>query len=84
MNNKVLIIVYVPLLEKEYDFYIPTVKKVGTVKNLIMKIVEENTDGSFINDGCKHLYDKVTGNKLDDNEFVKHSNIKNGTKLLLY
>ena len=37
MKNKLLVIVYVPLIEKELDVYIPIVKKVGTVKNLIIK-----------------------------------------------
>ena len=31
MKNKILVIVYVPLIEKEFDIYIPIVKKVGTV-----------------------------------------------------
>ena len=40
MQNKILVIVYVPMIEKEFDIYIPTVKKIGTIKNLIIKIVE--------------------------------------------
>lgn len=84
MNNKILVVIYVPLLEKEFDMYIPIVRKIGTIKNLIIKIVEEDSDNVFINDGCKSLYDKLTGEKIDDNQFVKNSNIKNGTKLVLY
>jgi hypothetical protein len=84
MKNKILVIVYVPMIEKEYDIYIPIVKKVGTVKNLITKFVEENSEGTFIDDGCKNLYDKLTGEKIDEQQFVKFSNIKNGSKLLLY
>ena len=84
MNNKVLVNIYVPILEKEYNLYIPIVKRIGTVKNLIIEIINENTDGSYENDGCKYLYDKISGVKLDDNEYVKHSKIKNGTKLILY
>ena len=80
MNNKLLIMVYVPLIDKEYDVYIPTVKKIGTVKNLIIKMIEENSEDAFVNDGCKFLYDKLTGEKLDDNKFIKYSSIKNGTK----
>ncbi len=84
MKNKILIVVYVPLIEKEFDIYIPIVKKIGTIKNLIIKVVEESSDGTFVNDGCKSLYDKLTGEKIDDNMFVKNSDIKNGTKLVLY
>lgn len=84
MNNKLLVMVFVPLIDKEFDVYIPTVKKIGTVKNLIIQMIEENSENAFNNDGCKFLYDKLTGEKLNDNEFVKYSNIKNGTKLVLY
>lgn len=84
MKGKILIIVYVPLIDKEYNLYIPITKKVGTVKNLIIKIVEENSDGSFINDNCKNLYDKLTGQKILDNLFVKESGIINGSKLILF
>lgn len=84
MKNKILVVVYVPLIEKEFNIYIPNAKKVGTIKNLIIKIVEESSDGTFLNDGCKELYDKLTGEQIDDNQFVKYSNIKNGTKLILY
>ena len=84
MQNKILVIVYVPMIEREFDVYIPIVKKVGTVKNLIIKIVEENSDGIFVNDNTKHLYDKLSGEKIDDQLFVKESIIKNGSKLILY
>lgn len=84
MKNKILIMVYVPLIEKEFNIYIPIAKKIGTIKNLIIKVVEESSGGTFVNDGCKNLYDKLTGEKIDDNMFVKNSDIKNGTKLVLY
>lgn len=84
MNNKILVIVYVPMIEKEYNIYIPTVKKIGTIKNLIIKVVEESSDSIFVSDDTKYLYDKNTGEKLDDNLFVKNSVIENGSKLILY
>ncbi len=84
MKNKLLVVLYVPLIERSFDMYIPTVKKVGTVKNLMIKIVEEKSEGTFVDDGCKSLYDKMTGEKIDDQQFVKYSVIKNGSKLVLY
>ncbi len=84
MKSKILVIIYVPLIEKEFDMYIPVVKKVGTIKNLIIKIVEEESEGIFVNDNCKSLYDKITGEKIDDQIYVKESSIKNGSKLILY
>ena len=83
MKNKILVMVYVPMIEEEYDVYIPTIKKVGTIKNLIIKMIEENND-AFVDDGCKYLYDKMTGEKIDEQQFIKYSLIKNGSKLVLY
>ena len=84
MNNKVLVMVYVPMLEKEFDIYIPTVKKIGTIKKLIIKIVTENSNGIFIDDNAKYLYDKITGEVYDDNQFVRDSSLENGSKIKLY
>lgn len=84
MKDKLFVMVYVPLIEEEYDIYIPTVKKVGTVKKLIIKIVEEGTDGLFKDDGTRFLYDKLSGDLIDDNQWVRDSVIKNGSKLVLY
>ncbi len=84
MKNKILVTVYVPMIEREYDIYIPSVKRIGTIKNLIIKVVEEDSEGVFSNDGTKFLYDKKTGDKLDDMLFVKNSNIVNSSKLVLY
>lgn len=84
MNNKLLVIIHVPSIEREFDLYMPIVKKVGAVKELIIKIVEKESDGIFQNDGCKFLYDKITGERIDDNIFVRDSNIRNGSKLVLY
>lgn len=84
MKNKILVMVHVPLIEKEFDIYIPLVKKIGTVKKLIIKIVEESSDGTFINDGTINLYDKISGELMDENKFVKYSGLQNGSKLVLY
>lgn len=84
MKNKIYVVVSVPMIEREFDMYLPVVKKVGSIKSLIIQIVEEESDYNFQDDGCKHLYYKATGEKILDNEFVKYSNIKNGTKLILY
>ncbi len=84
MKNKIYVIVSVPMIEQDFDMYLPTQKRVGSIKSLIIKIVEEESDFNFIDDGCKYLYYKSTGEKIDDNEFLKYSQIKNGTRLILY
>ena len=55
MKNKVYVVVSVPMIDQEFDMYLPIVKKVGAIKKLIIRIVEEemrriqNTD-EYISD----------------------------------
>lgn len=81
--DKILVLVYVPLLEQQYDILIPINRKVGTIKNLIANTVVELSDGNFQPDGNFKLYDKKTGKKIDNDVYVKNSGIVNGTKLIL-
>ena len=46
-SNKILIELYIPLIEKNYDLYIPINKKVGTVKKLIEEGLVELTDDAY-------------------------------------
>lgn len=84
MKNKIYVIVSVPMIEQDFDMYLPVVKKIGSIKSLIIKIIEEQSDFNFVDDGCKSLYDKATGERIPDNEFLKYSKIKNGSRLILY
>ena len=73
------------MIEDSFDIYIPIVKRVGVIKRMIIKVAEEYNDSAFAGKNYfRNLYDKVTGEMIDDNEFVKYSKIKNGSKLILY
>ena len=45
MNNKILIEVIVPLLEENFEIYIPVNKRISTVIKLIEKSLKEITNG---------------------------------------
>jgi hypothetical protein len=81
--NKVLVLVYVPMLEEEYDIFIPINKKVGTIKKLIAGTILELSGCQIKNPDEFKLYNKETGEKYDNNLDVKASGIANGSKLLL-
>ena len=77
MNNKILVTIYIPLLDESYDIFIPVNKKVGTVKKTILESVKnlQNKDYLLMNkDDCK---------VIDENVYVKNSGIQNGSKLIL-
>lgn len=81
--NKVLIKLYVPILEQQYDVFIPLNKKIHKVIVLLVKAVNEFSGGEYKPKKVPLLYDKITALPYDINLNVKESNIKNGTELIL-
>lgn len=82
-NNKLLVQLYLPLLEKEYDLFIPINKRVGTVKQLIEKSLSEGNEIDYIIKENTNLYSKDTGLPYDVQLLIKDTDIKNGSKLVL-
>jgi len=81
--NKVLVKVYVPIIERDFDIYIPINKKIGIIKQIIINSINEITELNLQEKRNIQLYDKLTGLNLDDSIYVKKSNIRNGTQLIL-
>ena len=52
-NNKILIQLYIPLIEEEYDIFIPINKRIGTIKQLIEKNISEQANGYIIKELMK-------------------------------
>ncbi len=82
MENKVLINLYVPFLERKYEVFLPANKKIGEIINLLGKNLTEITEGYYNYHEEERLYNRETGNEYNINETVKYSNIRNGTELI--
>lgn len=83
MNNKILILVYVPSLEASFEFYIPINKKIGTIKNTLIGFIQKEYGFSIKDTGSVSIIDKETGEVLNEDIFVYDSIIRNGTRILL-
>ena len=83
MNNKILIELEIPLIEKRYDLFIPINKKVGTVKNLIENPLVELTDSAYVAKDDSNFYSKETGEIFDVNKTVRDTNLRNGSRIIL-
>lgn len=81
--NKILVKVYVPKIEKIYDLWIPSHKRIYNVILLIVKAINELTDGEYTPKQMPMLYDKLTAEVYDINLSVKESTIRNGMELIL-
>ena len=80
---KVLVKVYVPMLEKIYDVWIPSHKRIYNVIDLLIKAVNELNDNCYRPDKLPMLYDKLTAEVYDINLSIKDSTIRSGTELVL-
>ena len=81
--NKVLVKVYVPVIEENYDIWIPINRKIHNVIKLLIKAIYDLSGGYYRPHEIPNLYNKITAIPCDMNKSVKESNIKNGTELVL-
>lgn len=81
--NKVLVYVYVPLIEQEYNLFIPVNRKIGLIKKILGNSIIELSDGNYQIEGYFNLYNKTTNRMYDDDAYVINTDIRNGSKLIL-
>lgn len=82
MNNKVLINLYIPFIEKKYEVFLPVNKKIGEITYLIGNALNEITGGYYIYKKNERLYNRQNGKEYNSNEILKYTNIRNGTELI--
>lgn len=83
MNNKVLVNVIVPYLERDFEMYIPINRRIHSIIKLIEKALNEITNGYYPFKENSVIIDKETGIVFDINITVKESRIMNGSKIIL-
>ena len=81
--NKILIKLYVPEIEEEYDVWLPLNKRVHKVTKLLMKAINEFSGGYYKPEKQPLLYDKQTAAAYDVNQRIIETNIRNGSELIL-
>lgn len=82
MVNKLLISVEVPSIEQKFDLFIPINKKMGTIKEYIIKSIYELSGGLLIEKNYL-FFDIDTGVKYGNDVYVKDSGIKNGARIII-
>ena len=83
MDYKVLIKLYVPEIEQEFDLYIPINRSIGQVKILLNKAVNGETLELFPIKPALMLINKRTNHIYQDTDVIKQTDIRNGTELVL-
>ena len=81
--NKVLVKLYVPMIEIQCEVWIPLNKRICNVIVLLVKSLNEFSGGYFNPTDMPILYDKLTAEAYDINLTVKETTIRNGTEIVL-
>ena len=82
MDNKVLVNLYVPFLEKQYEVFLPANKRIGEIIQLLGKALGDITGGYYIYQEVERIYNRQTGKEYSLQELLKYTNIRNGTELI--
>lgn len=83
MKNKVLIKVYVPSIDEEYEIYVPTNESIKKVLELIIKSVYELSDSNLNQEVQHYLLDPETSSVYLNDQIIRDTNIKNSKKVIL-
>lgn len=81
--NKVLVKLYVPILEEIYDVWLPSQQKIYNVICLLVKAINELNDEIYGLVDMPMLYDKFTAEPFDLDLTIKDSTIRSGAELIL-
>ena len=83
MKNKVLVKVYVPCIDEEYEIYIPTNETINKVLQLIIKYIYELYDSSLDLETKHYILDPDTSITYTNDQIIRDTNIKNSKKIIL-
>lgn len=81
--NKVLVKLYVPILEKTYDIWLPLNKRIYNIIILLSKAINEMEEGYYQPEEMPILYNRLTGTVYDINLKGQETDIRNGTEIVL-
>ena len=78
LDNKVLVNLYCLSLGKNFEVYLPINEKVGNITKILNSNFSEE-----INENKYVLINVDTSNVYKNNDLIKNTDIRNGTKLIL-
>ena len=83
MKDKILVNLIVPILDNNYSVYLPINKNIGNIIELLNKAIFEMISNDEKVKPCNFLYDRNTGVRYANSEFIYKTDIHNGSILIL-
>lgn len=81
--DKILVEIYVPVIGRCFDVYIPVASKLSQVEALLAGALAELTDSQFVPSRDTVLCDRLSGETLDINSSALELGLLNGSRLML-
>ena len=82
MDFRVYIIIEAPILDKKYELFVPSDRRIHDLISVLVKSINELNE-NYYKDKKPSLYNKTTGKVYDMNLIIKDTDIKMGTRLIL-
>lgn len=83
INNKVLVKLIVPEIDKYFYIYLPINKKIGNIIFLLNQAISDLSEGELITSNSNKLYNVKTKECYTSDVLLVNTNIRNGTQLVL-
>lgn len=83
MENKVLIKLFVPELDTNFELFIPVNVTIYNIKELVIKSIPDIINFNFDAKSNYILINKVTSRIYSNNEIVINTDIRNASELIL-
>ena len=78
-DNKLFVNLYVLVLDKHFELFLPVDEKVGNIVKLLDKSLLE----VYSNNKNLCLLNLYSGNLYKNNDIIRNTDIQNGTRLIL-
>ena len=82
MDFRVYVIIEVPILDRKYELFVPSDRRIHDLISILRSNIPELSK-NYYEKNNPSLYNKTTGKVYDMNLLIKNSNIKMGTRLIL-
>ncbi len=82
-NDRVLVKLYVPKMDLQYDIFLPLNRTINDIIVLLSRAINEFVGGEYDPEKTPMLFDKSTAKLFDVNSTVIETTIRNGTELVL-
>ena len=83
IDNKVLVTLYTPYLDRQFDISIPVNKRVYVIINLLKKTLSDLSEGNFDVMRSYELYNYEDGSLYDMNLLIRDTDIRNNSRIML-